>query len=126
MISLPCSHCQKVLEIDEAFAGGVCRCQFCGTIQTVPSHLKKGAKTKEGPPGRSLYKHPRMEMSGSGLAHLSDPGLSSGLSHQELAAKRAAAPVEDNPRPSKMPIYIAVGAIGLLVLVLLWLLLFTR
>ena len=35
MISLPCSHCQKTLEVDEAFAGGVCRCQHCGTIQTV-------------------------------------------------------------------------------------------
>ncbi len=26
--------------LDDGFAGGVCRCQFCGTIQTVPAHLK--------------------------------------------------------------------------------------
>lgn len=44
MISLTCTHCQTVLSIDEGFAGGVCRCQHCGTIQTVPSHLKKGNK----------------------------------------------------------------------------------
>ena len=29
-----------VLLFDDAFAGGVCRCQYCGTIQTVPSRLK--------------------------------------------------------------------------------------
>jgi hypothetical protein len=44
MISLPCTSCKKVLEIDDAFAGGVCRCQFCGTIQTVPASLKRGAR----------------------------------------------------------------------------------
>lgn len=40
MIRLECSNCKTVLNIDDAFAGGVCRCQYCGTIQTVP---KKGA-----------------------------------------------------------------------------------
>lgn len=36
MIRLSCSRCRHMLEIDAAFAGGVCRCQFCGTIQSVP------------------------------------------------------------------------------------------
>lgn len=36
MIRLECSNCRTVLTIDDAFAGGVCRCQQCGTIQTVP------------------------------------------------------------------------------------------
>ena len=49
MISLTCTSCKKTLEIDDAFAGGVCRCQFCGTIQTVPASLKKGARP--GTPG---------------------------------------------------------------------------
>ena len=40
MIRINCTHCKAQLSIDEAFAGGVCRCQFCGTIQTVPKHLK--------------------------------------------------------------------------------------
>jgi hypothetical protein len=44
MISLTCTSCKKVLEIDDAFAGGVCRCRHCGTIQTVPSTLKRGAR----------------------------------------------------------------------------------
>ena len=44
MISLTCTSCKRSLEIDDAFAGGVCRCQFCGTIQTVPAGLKKGGR----------------------------------------------------------------------------------
>src|SRR5688572_17913038 len=44
VIALNCTSCQKSLEIDDAFAGGVCRCQYCGTIQTVPAALKRGAR----------------------------------------------------------------------------------
>lgn len=36
MIQLTCAQCKATLEVDDAFAGGVCRCQYCGTIQTVP------------------------------------------------------------------------------------------
>ena len=36
MIQIECSSCKKHLAIDDAFAGSVCRCQYCGTIQTVP------------------------------------------------------------------------------------------
>src|ERR1700712_3046621 len=36
MITITCTHCRATLEMDDAFAGGVCRCQHCGTIQTVP------------------------------------------------------------------------------------------
>jgi hypothetical protein len=40
MISVICTQCRAQLEMDDAFAGGVCRCQYCGTIQTVPSLSK--------------------------------------------------------------------------------------
>ena len=40
MISVICTQCRARLEMDDAFAGGVCRCQYCGTIQTVPSLSK--------------------------------------------------------------------------------------
>ena len=33
------------LEIDDAFAGGVCRCQHCGTIQTVPSKKRAAMRS---------------------------------------------------------------------------------
>jgi len=36
MIKLDCPGCEKGLEIDEGFAGGICRCYDCGTLMTVP------------------------------------------------------------------------------------------
>lgn len=41
MIRLTCSSCRTVLTIDDAFAGGVCRCQYCGAVQTVPVPQQK-------------------------------------------------------------------------------------
>ena len=43
MIRLNCKNCLCVLEIDDAFAGGVCRCEHCGAIQTVPVQPKAKA-----------------------------------------------------------------------------------
>lgn len=37
MIQLNCIKCGTTLSIDDAFAGGVCRCQHCGAIQKVPT-----------------------------------------------------------------------------------------
>lgn len=53
MIQLECSNCKAVLAIDDAFAGGVCRCQQCGTIQTVP---KAGQKESSAEPQKALFK----------------------------------------------------------------------
>ena len=47
MIQLQCTNCNTVLSIDDAFAGGVCRCQHCGTIQTVPVK-DQGARLDSG------------------------------------------------------------------------------
>lgn len=54
MISLTCTSCKKVLQIDDAFAGGVCRCQHCGTIQTVAASLKNSPNAA-GTGSRTLY-----------------------------------------------------------------------
>ena len=40
MLVLKCTTCGATLELDDAFAGGVCRCIHCGTIQTVPNQLR--------------------------------------------------------------------------------------
>ena len=142
MISLTCTHCQTVLSIDDAFAGGVCRCQHCGTIQTVPSSLRKGATAKAGAsPGqassagpKALYQStrgtgsPRSDEigSGTGLEDLADVVASSGLAGSGLAAsvksrkrsrrKSVDAPVAAAATPrSRTPLLI--GAIALLVAV---------
>jgi hypothetical protein len=85
MIRITCTHCRQVLTIDEGFAGGVCRCQNCGTIQTVPAAKSAGrgaaapktlyrAADQAGPGGHS--DHP---LSDSTLAELAEIVSSSGL-----------------------------------------------
>ena len=62
MIRITCTNCKAQLSIDEAFAGGVCRCQYCGTIQTVPKHMKEGVagapdeSKKPGRTAKTLYR----------------------------------------------------------------------
>ena len=135
MISLSCTHCQRVLTIDEAFAGGVCRCQHCGTIQTVPAHLKNGEKDKPGPSGKPLYKHPRTGIGGgagdsqvgTGLANLQDEtNKPSPIPGKRDRAPRAAAPGEVPPaKPAVQPwqIYAALAGVVLAGLFLIWLML---
>ena len=40
MITISCNKCSRTLELDDAFAGGVCRCGTCGAIQHVPRELR--------------------------------------------------------------------------------------
>jgi hypothetical protein len=106
MISLSCTHCRAALSIDDAFAGGVCRCQHCGTIQTVPSQLKRRSATPGSaapvgatdrasagngqpnaqvtPAPKALYKR-KSRADGTGLDELAEIVASSGLSGSGLA-----------------------------------------
>jgi len=127
VISLPCTHCQRVLSIDEAFAGGVCRCQHCGTIQTVPSHLRDNPPDKPGPSGKTLYKHPRTGEShvGTGLANLQDDGTAPAPREKRPRAPRALMPGEPpQPAPARpWKLYAALAGVVLAGLVLIWLML---
>lgn len=91
MIRITCTHCRQILTIDDGFAGGVCRCQHCGTIQTVPSTPSKaqGRGAVPTPAAKTLYRGHRKEEqlpddshhgSGSGLDQLAEIVSSSGLS----------------------------------------------
>src|SRR3954447_26445179 len=97
MIAINCTQCKQRLQMDDAFAGGVCRCQFCGTIQTVPSKAKlksgtsssssssssksssakplyrRGDKTEKPPAGVAA------KPAGTGLDELAEIVASSGL-----------------------------------------------
>src|SRR6185436_16171075 len=100
MINLTCTSCKKLLQIDDAFAGGVCRCKFCGTIQTVPSQKTRAAAPtaasvapKAAPPAKTLFQSPsRVEpihappTSGTGLDELAQIVASSGLAGTGLRA----------------------------------------
>ena len=39
MISVICTQCRAQLEMDDAFAGGVCRCQYCGGTAENVDHV---------------------------------------------------------------------------------------
>jgi hypothetical protein len=106
MIQINCTNCKALLQIDDAFAGGVCRCRYCGTIQTVPKHLKDAngegapsvtAAVGSAKPAKTLYQKKRSAVldpgagSGSGLDDLAGIVASSGLSSSRLQKKAGGA-----------------------------------
>jgi hypothetical protein len=102
MIRITCTHCRQVLTIDEGFAGGVCRCQHCGTIQTVPA-LKSGGRGA-AQPAKTLYRgaeqtpgHHR-EPRRDGDHSLSDSSL------DELAEIVSSSGLRSNSRRLRQPI----------------------
>ena len=85
MIRLRCGNCGETLEVDDAFAGGVCRCSHCGTIQTVPADAAAAGDDASGKPvagsraPRALYRREEhQENRASGLDELADVVASSG------------------------------------------------
>ena len=139
MIRLTCTNCKTVLVIDDGFAGGVCRCQHCGTIQTVPAHLKgSGAaepvesgmpspQVSQGGP-KALYQVGRRSGGGasgngspSGIDQLGDVITSSGLTRSGL---HLGARPEDPKSSRRQMIVIGAVAAGAVVLAVLvtWLL----
>jgi hypothetical protein len=135
MISITCTNCNAKLTIDDAFAGGVCRCQHCGTIQTVPSKTRAAAPAapQPAPVVKALYqkqgRHPAS--SGTGLDDLADAVASSGLAGSGLGSRRntraAVAPqttpqaTESSPdeQPSRRRNWLPIMLIGLGALVVL-------
>src|SRR3954470_7343525 len=129
MISLTCTKCKTTLEMDDAFAGGVCRCQHCGTIQTVPSRLKgTGRPSSPNATGqKALYAGAGNTSGGmnggalpsSGLDDLatavaSSSGLSNNLTGRSSPGMPAAAatPRAGASKPkstSRTPLYLALG-----------------
>jgi len=55
-VVVQCFHCNAILELDEAFRGGVCRCSACGSLLQVPKGeaVSVGKKVRPaGPPAPS-------------------------------------------------------------------------
>jgi hypothetical protein len=110
MISLTCTSCKKVLEIDDAFAGGVCRCQYCGTIQTVPASLKQSSRAGSpaiGTGAKTLYQRPsRGNINAPGDAATAASGSQSGARGTSSGAGEmppTRAPVPGAGRKSLIP-----------------------
>src|SRR4051812_32604834 len=144
MIALTCTNCKKLLQIDDAFAGGVCRCMFCGTIQTVPSSRGRSASPnsaanapKSAAPAKTLFQSsthaphaphgghiPPTATSGSGLDELAQIVASSGLAGTGLRCGHLRKAPPPAPPKSNAKLYIIAGSsiLGVLIIsVFLWL-----
>lgn len=113
-VVVQCFHCNAVLELDDGFRGGVCRCSTCGSLLQVPKGEAdappKAKRVRPAvPPGPAT---PPSKVEDTGLSsgaldpRRSDSGLSSGLVHKTspiaMSAKpaRKAAPAEAPPPPT--------------------------
>jgi hypothetical protein len=123
MITVNCSQCKAALEMDDAFAGGVCRCHYCGTIQAVPANARRVAAAPAVPPrGNGAAPHAPAAPRGDGLDALADAVASTGLSRGALRAAPTAVPVAqpvDYARPPKkssllLPLLIVLAVVLLL------------
>jgi hypothetical protein len=127
MISLTCTSCKKVLQIDDAFAGGVCRCQYCGTIQTVPAALKQQSRAgapAQGTGARTLYQRmPHGRRAAAAAAAAAQGGSAGGDEDAEAPRNRAAVPGQPGRPTAFSPKILGLIGGGIVVLALLgWLL----
>jgi hypothetical protein len=135
MIRINCTNCKAQLSIDEAFAGGVCRCQYCGTIQTVPKHLKadaaapvpSGKPAGNGDPSKVQHKKKSRTVGAdlglsSGLDAIADAVASSGLSGSGLTSNYGLGQreplVEPAPRPTNNKLLPLLVISGILIVLL--------
>ncbi len=51
-IKVRCKNCRKKIAIDEGFAGGVCRCPYCGALAEVPGSAGDAGRDRPGRPDR--------------------------------------------------------------------------
>ena len=125
MISLTCANCRATLEVDDAFAGGVCRCQHCGTIQTVPRPSNRPAAPGLGEAPKALYQVKQRSGTSSnpsGLEELAEVVHSSGLSGSGLinrTGRPAAGGTHKPAKPKSNPalLWAGVGGVTLLLVV---------
>lgn len=76
-VIVQCFHCNAILELDDGFRGGVCRCSTCGSLLQVPQGESDGVmprKRKVRPPKPM----PHAPASASKSVHVADAGQSSG------------------------------------------------
>lgn len=72
-VVVQCYHCSNILELDEGFRGGVCRCSECGSLLQVPKASSTGTpKARPAAPGAAVTQPQRPANPNA------DPGLSRG------------------------------------------------
>lgn len=125
-VKIRCKECSKKLQVDEAFAGGVCRCPYCKALIFVhpPKTAGTAGSRPDSPGGRPATPgRPDTPYAGSGLGTgLNSSGLtSSGLMRaREQHALSHASTMEDIPvaNPVRIQGVISMVLIGLSLIML--------
>ena len=117
MITLVCTKCSTTLNVDDGFAGGVCRCSNCGTIQTVP------ARGQRATGGEAIFERPTRGASKRDLEALGDIVTSSGLAGSGILrhARKPTAPPQEISRRHTLLASLLGAVVAMLVVVGLWL-----
>jgi hypothetical protein len=109
MITLVCTKCGNTLHVDDGFAGGVCRCSACGTIQTVPARGQKQAD------GQAIFERATRNGTSKELEALSEVVTSSGLAGSGMLRQSRSTKVaqarEFERRRKFAPVAVALGAL---------------
>lgn len=104
MIQVTCTSCKTLLEVDDAFAGGVCRCSHCGAIQTLPAASPDDQRAAR-PKAKTLYRKQGQAVVGSGLDELAQVVASSGLtSARHKPPRNPSAAAEGTGTPAAPPV----------------------
>ena len=83
-VVVQCYQCSTILELDDGFLGGVCRCSQCGSLLQVPkASSADNPKARPAAPG-SIPSQPHRPSN-----PLADPGLSRGQFNPQKAAASA-------------------------------------
>lgn len=77
-VVVQCFHCNAILELDDGFRGGVCRCSTCGSLLQVPQGESDGMmpRKRKVRPAKPMPHVPAPAPANA--ARTGDPGLSSG------------------------------------------------
>ncbi len=100
-MAVRCHHCGSVLDLDDGFRGGVCRCNKCGALLRVPGDPDSQRdspvrKTRPAEPGTSRPRSP------ADVPGLSRKALSSDLSQSSRSAETPLdRPESDRDFPSR-------------------------
>jgi hypothetical protein len=110
-VVVQCFHCNAVLELDEGFRGGVCRCSSCGSLLQVPRGEQDpppaGRKIRPAAPSAAPRKPVPASPGEPGLSNslgqssgaLSSSGLSSGMQRVHRTKPVAPAPAKSKSSP---------------------------
>lgn len=96
-VVVQCFHCSNILELDEGFRGGVCRCSQCGALLQVPKaspdeESMGSSKGRPAAPEGPSQQHPPHRPE----SPLADPGLSRGAFSRPAAPNTATATADQD------------------------------